>query len=63
MYKSYSLYGQAMLGDVVVAHAMVANFLSRYLSTSRSNDRKEVNSRTFRPRRSSSASKAALFCS
>ena len=26
MYKSYSLYGQATLGDVVVARATVANF-------------------------------------
>ena len=34
--------------DVVEAHAMVANFLSRYLSTSCG---KEV--RTFRPQRSS----------
>ena len=35
-------------------------FLSRYLSTSRSNDKKEVNSRTFWPQKSSSASKTVF---
>ena len=49
--------------DVVEAHATVANFLSRYVFEHFTKQRqKEVNSRTFQPRRSSSATKLKKFC-
>ena len=38
---------------MVEAHASVANFLSRHLNTSHSNDKRSFNSRMFLPRRSS----------
>ena len=53
----YTREFQIRNNNVVEAHATVANFLSWCLSTSHSNDEKEVNSMTFRPWWSSLASK------
>ena len=53
----YARKFQVHNNNVVEVHATVANFLLWYLSTSRSNDKKEINSRMLRPWQSSSATK------